>query len=93
MLWLFCLVRVGKMKRAIQREVAISVRADEPAEAAPRLALASVAGRFRSDRVSTLTITVGVDGAISHRARVLPEHRQEIAEWLIALACRIGAPD
>ncbi|WP_414440475.1 hypothetical protein [Burkholderia sp. 22PA0106] len=81
------------MKRAIQRDVAISVGADEPAEAAPRLALADVAGRFRPEAVSTLTITVGEDGAISHRIRVLPEHRQEVADWLIALAHRIGAPD
>ncbi|AWV02005.1 hypothetical protein DM992_21235 [Burkholderia sp. JP2-270] len=86
-------MRVGKMNRAIQRELANSVGADEPAEVAPRLALAGVAGRFRPDGVSTLTITVGVDGAISHRARVLPEHRQEVADWLIALARRIGAPD
>lgn len=85
-------VRVGKMKTAIQREVARSVRADEPVDAGPRLAVADVAGRFRPDGVSTLTITVGVDGAISHRVRVLPEHRQEVADWLIALAHRIGAP-
>jgi hypothetical protein len=58
-----------------------------------RLRVADFADRFRSPEVSTVSVTMGSDRLISHRASVRPEHRDELARWLEGLARKIGSRD
>jgi hypothetical protein len=58
-----------------------------------RLRVADMADRFRSPEVSTVSVTMGSDRLISHRASVRPEHRDEFARCLEFLARKIGGSD
>jgi hypothetical protein len=83
------------MKMAVQRGgVRIEERGNsEQASSRPMLRVVEAPERFRGASVSTLSVTLGRDGCIAHRANILPEHRAELAAWLERLARRIGAPD
>ena len=58
-----------------------------------RMRVIDAAARFKSPDVSTLSVTMGGDRLISHKADIHPAHREEFAKWLVRLARRIGAAD